>query len=85
MSELSRHNPREGTLADLITTGLGYCCEAWFWAYFKNVSTGLVAARLGVSERAVRKRRAMFKQGELVCQEKTKCLKKIVKESWNES
>ena len=79
MSELSRHNPREGTLADLITTGLGYCCEAWFWSYFKDVSTGLVAARLGVSERAVRKRRALFKQGELVCQEKTKCLKKRVK------
>lgn len=81
MSELSRHNPREGTLADLITTGLGYCCEAWFWAYFKDVSTGLVAARLGVSERAVRKRRALFKQGELVCQEKTGCFKKRVKGS----
>lgn len=84
MSELSRHNPREGTIASLITTGLGYCCEAWFWAYFKDVSTELIAARLGVGERSVRRRRAMFKQGELVCQEKMKCLKKIVKESRNE-
>lgn len=79
MSELSRHNPREGTIASLITTGLGYCCEAWFWAQFKNVSTELIAARLGVTERGVRKRRAMFREGELKCQEKKVCLNKRVR------
>lgn len=76
MSELSGHNSHKGLVTSLITDGLGYCCEAWFWERFKDVTTELIAARLGVSDRAVRKHRAAFRRGELVCQEKAKCLNK---------
>jgi len=73
MSKLSRDNPRELSIASLITTGLGYCCEAYFWERFKNVSTELIAARLGVTERAVRTHRAAYRQGEFECQKNVKC------------
>jgi len=42
---------------------LGYCCEHRFFSLYRQ--TGLIAARLGVSDRAVRYRKAMFKAKEL--------------------
>lgn len=78
MSELSRHNSHKGLVASLITEGLGYCCEAWFWKHFKEVSTELIAARLGVTDRAVRKHRAAFRRGEMKCENQAKCLNQRV-------
>ena len=48
------------TIASLVRE-LGYCCEARFFSLYRQ--TGLIAARLGVSDRAVRYRKAMFKAG----------------------
>ena len=48
------------TIASLIRD-LGYCCEARFFSLYRQ--TSLIAARLGVSDRAVRYRKAMFKEG----------------------
>jgi len=78
MSKLSRHNSHKGLIASLITDGLGYCCEAWFWARFKDVSTELIAARLGVTDRAVRKHRAAFRRGEMQCENLATCLNRRV-------
>ena len=54
------HNPRTSLTANLITTGLGYCCEAWFLAHFASLPTETIAARLGVHPATVRARRALF-------------------------
>lgn len=70
MSELSGGNPREPLSASLIIRGLGYCCEHWFWEYFADVSSELIAARLGVAPRTVRKWRKRFTDGELSCADK---------------
>lgn len=78
MSKLSRHNSHKGLIASLITDGLGYCCEAWFWTHFKEVSTELIAARLGVTDRAVRKHRAAFRRGEMKCENQATCLSKRI-------
>lgn len=74
MSQLSTNNPRESLTASLITSGLGYCCEAWFWRWFAEVPSETVAIRLGVTMRTIQRRRALFNQGELKCQMKSKCL-----------
>lgn len=76
MSELSTHNPRESLTASLITQGLGYCCEAWFWRRFAEVPSETVAIRLGVVTRTIQRRRALFNQGELKCLKKEKCLER---------
>jgi len=53
--------------------GLGYCCE---WAFFKlHKRTGLIAERLGVTDRAVRYHKMAFKDGDLKCPHSEKCLK----------
>ncbi len=56
---LLSHNVRTPSITNLIcseTDGLGYCCEARFFLLYRDV--GLIAARLGCSERAVREHRA---------------------------
>jgi len=78
MSELSLDNARESLTAHLITGGLGYCCEAWFWAHFAAIPADLLAARLGVTERTIQRHRLLLKQGELGCQGKINCLNRKV-------
>jgi len=58
---------------DLVTQGLGYCCV---WGFFKkHKRTGLIAARLGVTDRTVRYHKMAFKEGCLACEKKANCLK----------
>ena len=53
--------------------GLGYCCE---FAFFKlHRRTGMIAERLGVCSRAVRYKKAAFKEGEMSCEKAENCLK----------
>jgi hypothetical protein len=53
--------------------GLGYCCP---YAFFKlHKRTGAIAARLGVTERAIRYWKMAFKDGHMKCQNAGKCLK----------
>lgn len=56
---LCGHNGRPESITALICSekeGLGYCCEQRFFELYKN--TSLIAARLGCSERGVRKHKA---------------------------
>ena len=63
------------TLDFLITHGLGYCCEYSFFTYFRNKATRLIAARLGVTTRAVRAHRAAVRCGRLKCECRERCLR----------
>jgi hypothetical protein len=78
MRPLSPRNvrPKRITLRHLICDGLGYCCEWAFWSYFKMPRhTPLIAERLGVTERAVQKRRAAWRRKELRCEACAKCMR----------
>lgn len=44
---------------------MGYCCPYAFFRLYKR--TGLIAARLGVTERTVRRWKAKFRTKELSC------------------
>ena len=72
--KLSPHNTRDLWLETCVTEGLGYCCEFFFWQKYAGVDTELIAARLGVSERTVRRRRLMAQQGKLKCKKEEQCL-----------
>lgn len=61
------------TVKHLITDGLGYCCEYAFFRLFKQ--TWKIAARLGISDRAVRYHKRAFKDGEMHCEKCPRCLK----------
>ena len=76
MSQLSTDNPRESLTASLITSGLGYCCEAWFWGYFASIASEVISDRLGITPRSVQRRRKLYREGVLVCQMKPQCLNK---------
>jgi len=65
------HNSRP-TVANLVTEGLGYCCTWFFFKHFRQ--TPLVAARLGVTDRAVRMAKARVDSGEDACKHCDKCL-----------
>jgi hypothetical protein len=61
------------SVKQLICKGLGYCCLYAFFSIYKR--TGVIAARLGASERAIRYRRAAFKRGEMKCEKCKGCLR----------
>ena len=62
------------TIEHMITVYLGYCC---IWAFFKrNSQTDMIATRLGVSDRAVRYRKAEFNSGFYSCKDCENCLHK---------
>ena len=76
MSDLSNRNSRVSTTEDCITAnGLGYCCEWVFWARFQEVPDLLIAARLGVTDRTVRRHRKKFKEGAWKCCKQANCMK----------
>lgn len=59
----------------LVCEGLGYCCE---WAFFyahKNITTGMIATRLGCDRRTVNYHRKPFREGALRCDECKGCLR----------
>jgi hypothetical protein len=56
-----------------LISSLGYCCVAAFFA--RNQDTMLIALRLGVSKRAVRRWKARAKAGKEVCRGKEGCLR----------
>lgn len=64
---------RTYTLRQLITENLGYCCMFAFFT--RNHRTCMIALRLGVTDRAVRKCKALFKAGEYSCEGCGNCLK----------
>lgn len=58
--------------------GLGYCCPYVFFSLYP--STSLIAARLGVTTRAVRYYKAQLKAGDLRCEERSNCMKSWITE-----
>lgn len=72
--DLSANNTRELWLETCVVEGLGYCCEFFFWQKYAGVEVELIAARLGVSERTVRRRRLKAQRGELKCRKEEQCL-----------
>ena len=63
------------TVRSLIVEDLGYCCPYFFFRHYKQ--TALIAARLGVTERAVRYAKAEAKS-QCVCEGKGNCLGKKI-------
>lgn len=57
----------------LIEDELGYCCEFAFFTLYRK--TALVADRLGVSTRAIKKHKAAVREGCETCSSKPNCLK----------
>ena len=80
MSTLPNGNPPtkrpQPLFHHLITQGLGYCCEWFFFSRYGR--TGLIAARLGVSKRLVQYARSRMKNGECSCEHSPNCMKKFV-------
>ena len=64
--------PRHLSVELLITEGLGYCCAWVFFMRFRR--TALIAARLGVTTRAVRYAKARFNSGEIKCNNCANCM-----------
>jgi len=64
------------TIRLLVTQDLGYCCPWFFFTHFRQ--TGLIAARLGVSERAVRYAKEAVDDGRTTCEGCPNCLDKRV-------
>lgn len=76
-NRLRRDNPNRLTVKSLICNDMGYCC---LWAFFtKYKQTGLIAARLGVTDRAIRKHKADFREGFIECENRSRCMKRSVK------
>ena len=60
------------TVKSLITQDLGYCCQWFFFKHYRN--TALIAARLGVTQRAVQLAKADVKNGFCQCEGRPGCL-----------
>ena len=58
------------TVKSLITKDLGYCCLWFFFKHYRN--TALIAARLGVTQRAVQIAKAEAREG--CCEGRPGCL-----------
>ena len=54
-----------------LITSLGFCCPYAFFRCYKR--TGLIAARLGVTDRAIRYQKAAFRCGEMKCEKQLAC------------
>lgn len=60
------------TVSSLITEDMGYCCLWFFFKRFRR--TGLIAARLGLSKRAVQYAKARVDSGCTACPHKANCM-----------
>ena len=69
------------TLKHLITDpapeGLGYCCMYAFFRLYRQ--TAVIALRLGVTERAVRKHKQRYKEKALKCEGCENCMLKALR------
>lgn len=71
--------PPRITIASLIQNDLGYCC---LWAFFtRNTRTVMIALRLGVTTRAIRKHKELFREGVYKCEGNCNCLKSYLERS----
>jgi len=64
------------TIATLVTQDLGYCCPYFFFTHFRN--TALLAARLGVTDRAIRGAKARVDDKQWVCEHAASCLRRKI-------
>jgi hypothetical protein len=64
------------TVTHLVTEGLGYCCPYFFFTHFRN--TALIAARLGVTNRAIRYAKEAVDEKREVCKGKAECLRRKI-------
>jgi hypothetical protein len=64
------------TVEKMILEDLGYCCLQYFFQRYH--STMLIAARLGVTERAVRYAKVRVRKGEGSCSKCKKCLERVL-------
>ena len=71
--KISPRIPRNELVRRLIVEDLGYCCEWKFFALYHD--TDLIAARLGVSTRTIRRHKAAAAEGELRCEDSANCMK----------
>jgi len=73
---LSPDKPRTNSVEYLITVGLGYCCEAFFWERYVTLPADVIAARLGCTADTVRRHRQWHREGLIVCQRALNCIPK---------
>jgi hypothetical protein len=64
------------TVRSLIVEDLGYCCPTFFFQTYRK--TALVAARLGVTERAIRYAKAAVDDGQCSCEGRETCMRKKI-------
>lgn len=64
------------TILSMIVEDLGYCCPQFFFSRYTK--TALIAARLGVSQRAVRYAREAAREEPPRCEGCEKCLAKRI-------
>lgn len=64
---------KRNSITWLIVKGMGYCCEWKFFSLYHD--TALIAARLGVTERAVRYHKAAYENYEIECENCENCMK----------
>jgi len=79
MSTLPPDNVRPESVQSLITNGLGYCCEYFFWKCFDKVPSELVTLRLGAAKRTIQLHRAAARKGKFSCAQCANCLERKVK------
>lgn len=75
---LSSDNPTgQNLFAQLVTSGLGYCCVH---AFFTRVQATLpIADRLGLSSRTIRIHKARWQEGLYPCRKCPSCLHERIK------
>lgn len=64
---------RPPTIHSMITEDLGYCCEQQFFRLYKQ--TSLIAARLGVTTRAVKYHKSAALANPCQCEGAANCMK----------
>lgn len=67
------------TLKSMIEVDLGYCCLYAFFRLYRK--TPVIADRLGVTTRAVRKYKAAFRAREFECTKKDCCMLPILRKN----
>lgn len=68
----TQRNQYMNTLPELVKA-FHYCCLFSFFS--RNESTILIATRLGISARTVRRHKAMFNQGRYQCEHNAQCVR----------
>lgn len=58
----------------LITEGLGYCCEWFFWTQFEGIAADTIAARLGVTPDTIRRHKLWYREGKFKCSCIPRCM-----------